>query len=76
MAADKPRRAIRFELTWRGVFGVAVLVFCLFLWMFILGVWAGQTILPASGPPVSDPPASGPAAAPNNTPTPANSSSH
>jgi len=39
---------MRFELTWRGLFGIAVLVFCLFLWMFILGIWAGQTILSVS----------------------------
>ena len=25
--------------------GVAVVMFCLFLWMFLLGIWAGQTIL-------------------------------
>jgi len=65
LSADKPRRAIRFELTWRGLFGIAVLVFCLFLWMFILGLWAGQAILPASGP----------AAAPNNAPARLDSSS-
>jgi len=41
---------MRFELTWRGLFGVAVLVFCLFLWMFILGIWAGQTFLQPSSP--------------------------
>jgi hypothetical protein len=53
LAQDKPRRVIRFELTWRGVFGIAVVVFCLFLWMFILGIWAGQTILPPSSPAAS-----------------------
>jgi hypothetical protein len=25
--------------------GLVVVCFCLFLWMFLLGVWAGQTIL-------------------------------
>ena len=39
------RRPFRFELGWSGVFGLAVVVFCLFLWMFLLGLWAGQTIL-------------------------------
>jgi hypothetical protein len=65
LSPDKPRRAIRFQLTWRGLFGVAMLVFCLFLWMFILGLWAGQTILPASGPAVT----------PNAAPAPVDSSS-
>ena len=35
----------RIELGWRGMFGVVVVCFCLFLWMFLLGIWAGQTIL-------------------------------
>ena len=34
-----------FELGWRGMFGLVVVCFCLFLWMFLLGIWAGQTIL-------------------------------
>ncbi|MDR3089937.1 MAG: hypothetical protein LBU39_08980 [Desulfobulbaceae bacterium] len=50
MAQGAPRRTIRFELTWRGVLGIAALVFCLFLWMFILGIWAGQTISSPSDP--------------------------
>lgn len=45
----KPRRkskgAFTFQLGWTGLAGVTVVAFCLFLWMFILGVWAGQTIL-------------------------------
>lgn len=27
------------------MFGLVVVCFCLFLWMFLLGLWAGQTIL-------------------------------
>jgi hypothetical protein len=27
------------------MFGLVVVCFCLFLWMFLLGIWAGQTIL-------------------------------
>jgi len=27
------------------MFGLVMVCFCLFLWMFLLGVWAGQTIL-------------------------------
>ncbi len=35
----------RFQLSWPGIAGVAVVCFCLFLWMFLIGIWAGQTIL-------------------------------
>ncbi len=38
-------KKIRFELTKSAIAGVAVIVFCLFLWMFLLGVWAGQSLL-------------------------------
>jgi len=38
-------KKIRFQLNLGGVAGVCVVVFCLFLWMFLLGIWAGQTIL-------------------------------
>ncbi|WP_028579305.1 hypothetical protein [Desulfogranum japonicum] len=39
-----------FQLGWSGLAGVVVVTLCLFLWMFFLGVWAGQTILfPSSG---------------------------
>ncbi len=41
----KQARKIRFELTLSAIAGIAVIVFCLFLWMFLLGVWAGQSIL-------------------------------
>ncbi len=36
---------IKFELTRGAVFGAAVIGFCLFLWMFLIGVWTGQSIL-------------------------------
>jgi len=42
--AAKPK-PFRIELGWRGMFGLVVVCFCLFLWMFLLGLWAGQTIL-------------------------------
>lgn len=47
MAAVRKNQAkkLRFELTGRAVAGIAVIVFCLFLWMFLLGVWAGQSLL-------------------------------
>jgi hypothetical protein len=35
----------RFQLSIAEVAGIGVVVFCLFLWMFLLGIWAGQTIL-------------------------------
>ena len=46
----KPAKKFRFELGWSGLGGVIIVTFCLFLWMFMLGVWAGQTLLlPPSG---------------------------
>ncbi|PID72413.1 MAG: hypothetical protein CSB34_02350 [Desulfobulbus propionicus] len=41
----KTAKRFQFQLGWSGLFGVTVVTFCLFLWMFMLGVWAGQTIL-------------------------------
>ncbi|MDK9708642.1 MAG: hypothetical protein OEL83_16490 [Desulforhopalus sp.] len=38
-------KMVRFELARRSILGIAVVVFCLFLWMFLLGVWAGQSLL-------------------------------
>lgn len=46
----KPVRKVKFQLTGSGIAGIAVVCFCIFLWMFILGVWAGQFLL---YPPVS-----------------------
>jgi len=40
----RPKK-IRFELGWGAIAGVGVVVFCLFLWMFLLGVWTGQSLL-------------------------------
>ncbi|HFQ89468.1 MAG TPA: hypothetical protein ENK27_05260 [Desulfobulbus sp.] len=46
-----PKR-FRFQLGLAGVAGIGVVLFCLFLWMFLLGIWAGQTILlPTATPP-------------------------
>jgi hypothetical protein len=53
MAAAKSRRkrkiAFCFELGLGGLAGLFTIVFCVFLWMFLLGVWAGQTVLLPSG---------------------------
>lgn len=55
MAAKKKKRSakktFRFQLTLQGIAGITAVTFCLFVWMFLLGVWAGQTfLLPAAKP--------------------------
>jgi hypothetical protein len=45
----KPK-PFRIELGWRGMFGLVVVCFFLFLWLFLLGMWAGQTIVFPSKP--------------------------
>ena len=51
MAVRKPRPAkVKFELTRSGIAGIGVVCFCIFLWMFLLGVWAGQSLLKPSRP--------------------------
>ncbi|MBU4261163.1 MAG: SPOR domain-containing protein [Proteobacteria bacterium] len=40
----------RIELGIFGMLGVGVVSFCIFLWMFLLGVWSGQTVLLPSKP--------------------------
>lgn len=49
--AAKTRKAkpFRLELGWSGMLGLVVVCFCLFLWMFLLGMWAGQVIFPPAG---------------------------
>ena len=47
--AKKKKVRVRLELTAGGLLAVGVVCFCIFLWMFLMGIWAGQTILlPAS----------------------------
>jgi len=41
----KQVKKLKFELTKSGIAGIGVIAFCLFLWMFLLGVWAGQSLL-------------------------------
>jgi hypothetical protein len=43
------KKKIKFELTLSGLFGIGAVLFCVFLWMFLLGVWAGQTVLLPAG---------------------------
>ncbi|MDH4320632.1 MAG: hypothetical protein OEV73_03950, partial [Desulfobulbaceae bacterium] len=40
--------AVRFELGIGGLCGLTVVCLCIFLWVFLLGVWAGQTVLSPS----------------------------
>jgi len=41
---------VRFELGLLGMLSLTLVTGCIFLWMFIIGIWAGQTILqPAPG---------------------------
>jgi cell division septation protein DedD len=49
MAVAKRKKGftIKFALSLPGLFGVGVVCFCIFLWMFLLGVWSGQTGLTA-----------------------------
>lgn len=50
MTNDVKKIAFRFELSWGGMFGLVAVCGCIFLWLFLLGVWAGQTILlPSEG---------------------------
>ena len=42
---NKKKKKIKFELTLGGLFGVGSVLFCILLWMFLLGIWAGQTVL-------------------------------
>lgn len=49
MAAKKggkiKKGGIRFELSYGGLLSLSVVSFCIFLWMFLLGIWAGQAVL-------------------------------
>ncbi|SHO50549.1 hypothetical protein [Desulfopila aestuarii] len=47
MAARRkpPVKKVKFELTYSGIAGIGIVCFCIFLWMFLLGVWTGQTLL-------------------------------
>jgi len=46
VARRKPKaKKLKFELTKSAIAGIGVVSFCLFLWMFLLGVWVGQSVL-------------------------------
>lgn len=52
MAAQRKqaRPKIKFELSRSGIGGIGIVCFCIFLWMFLFGVWAGQSLLRPSKP--------------------------
>jgi len=50
----RSRPKVRFELSRGGIGGIAVICFCLLLWMFLFGVWAGQSLLKPSEPLTTD----------------------
>ncbi len=47
MAAGKRKQVkkYKFELTKGAIGGIGIVCFCIFLWMFLLGVWTGQSLL-------------------------------
>ncbi len=47
MATGKRKKgfSIKFALSPAGLLGLGAVCFCIFLWMFLLGVWSGQTVL-------------------------------
>lgn len=55
MATRKKKRIpkIKFELSRSGIGSIAIVSFCIFLWMFLFGVWAGQSLLKPSDPVVT-----------------------
>ncbi|MFO7761345.1 MAG: hypothetical protein ACQES8_06100 [Thermodesulfobacteriota bacterium] len=42
---QKKEKLIHIELSIKGLLGLGVVLFCIFLWMFLLGIWVGQTVL-------------------------------
>lgn len=46
MATKKKAAKLKFEVSRSGLGGLAIVLFCLFVWCFIFGVWAGQSLLP------------------------------
>lgn len=50
MAAGKRRQVkkFKFELTRGAIGGIGIVCFCIFLWLFLLGVWTGQSLLTPS----------------------------
>lgn len=54
-AKKAPVKHFTFQLSLIGIAGIALASFCLFLWMFFLGIWAGQMIIsPCPAAPVAE----------------------
>jgi hypothetical protein len=43
-------KKIKFALTRPAIAGIGVICFCIFLWMFLLGVWASEFLLQTTAP--------------------------
>ncbi len=55
VAKKKQIKKYKFELTRGAIGGIGVVCFCIFLWMFLFGVWTGQSLLlPSTLDPVTD----------------------
>ena len=57
MAAGKRKQVkkYKFELTRAAIGGIGIICFCIFQWMFLLGVWTGQSLLmPSFLDPIAD----------------------
>lgn len=54
-AQKKGRFVVRFELGLLGMLSLTLVTGCIFFWMFIIGIWAGQTILQPSPGEVASP---------------------
>ncbi|NLZ17588.1 MAG: hypothetical protein GX087_07640 [Desulfobulbaceae bacterium] len=42
---EEKRKAFSIDLSWKGLFGLLLIFFLLQMWMFLLGMWAAQTIV-------------------------------
>lgn len=49
MAKQKKKPFVHLEMSLGGLLGLGVVAFCIFLWMFLFGIWAGQTVLQPAG---------------------------
>lgn len=41
----KKKPIVRLEMRWGGLLSFAVVCFCALLWMFLFGIWTGQSVL-------------------------------
>lgn len=43
--SKKKSKTYRFELTASAITGIGMICICILLWIFLLGVWTGKTLL-------------------------------